>query len=288
VAAARRLWGLLAIVVAGLVQYQRHAAKVAADRAQDEEEERWTAAGAEAESALPPRSGENSTSEAQERRTRAALKAREVYAAWYDVPEDSLAKRRAASNELTAAHNRLPLGTLVRVTHLKNGKSVVVRITDRGIRDRRVKIDICKEAANRSRWCGKVWRGSGWKSSPMASTTPRRATPTPPRHNRSAPAHKPFPSVAPASASASRSISRCGSSRLRGRAGAGERSRGRVVPAEAGVVRVIRKDLRGRRPPIVTTTFGEIVTVLPVMIFVLLPFRLTLLTNKTVPLLPSA
>ena len=138
---------VLAIVVAGLVQYQRHAAKVAADRAQDEEEERWTAAGAEAESALPPRSGVNSTSEAQERRTRAALKAREVYAAWYDVPEDSLAKRRAASNELTAAHNRLPLGTLVRVTHLKNGKSVVVRITDRGIRDRRVKIDICKEAA---------------------------------------------------------------------------------------------------------------------------------------------
>jgi rare lipoprotein A len=68
-------------------------------------------------------------------------------AAWYDVPVDSLARRRAGVEELTAAHNKLPLGTLVRVTHLKNGKNVLVRITDRGIHDRRVKIDLCKEAA---------------------------------------------------------------------------------------------------------------------------------------------
>ncbi|MDQ6765094.1 MAG: septal ring lytic transglycosylase RlpA family protein, partial [Verrucomicrobiota bacterium] len=50
-------------------------------------------------------------------------------------------------SEMTAAHNKLPIGTLVRVTHLANGKSVTVRITDRGIHDRRVKIDVCKEAA---------------------------------------------------------------------------------------------------------------------------------------------
>ena len=73
-------------------------------------------------------------------------RAREVYAAWYAVPSDSLAKRRAG-DELTAAHNSLPIGTRVRITHMQNGKSVVVRITDRGIRDRRVKIDVCKEAA---------------------------------------------------------------------------------------------------------------------------------------------
>ena len=70
-----------------------------------------------------------------------------VLATWYKVPPNSLAKRRAADHEFTAAHNRLPLGTLVRVTHLKNGKSVNVRITDRGIRHTRVKIDLCKEAA---------------------------------------------------------------------------------------------------------------------------------------------
>jgi peptidoglycan lytic transglycosylase len=71
----------------------------------------------------------------------------EGYAMWYTVPPNSLAKRRAGKDELTAAHNRLPLGTMVRVTHLANGKSVVVRITDRGIPGRRALIDLCKEAA---------------------------------------------------------------------------------------------------------------------------------------------
>ncbi|MEY2520272.1 MAG: rare lipoprotein [Verrucomicrobiota bacterium] len=71
---------------------------------------------------------------------------REGYAVWYDVPVDSLAKRRAGKDELTAAHNRLPLGTMVRVTHLANGRSVIVRITDRGITSHAM-IDLCKEAA---------------------------------------------------------------------------------------------------------------------------------------------
>jgi rare lipoprotein A len=35
-------------------------------------------------------------------------------------------------NALTAAHRTLPLGTKVKVTNLKNNKSVVVRINDRG------------------------------------------------------------------------------------------------------------------------------------------------------------
>lgn len=34
--------------------------------------------------------------------------------------------------KLTAAHQTLPFGTRVRVTNLENGKSVVVRINDRG------------------------------------------------------------------------------------------------------------------------------------------------------------
>jgi rare lipoprotein A (peptidoglycan hydrolase) len=72
---------------------------------------------------------------------------REVYAVWYNVPADSLARRRAGKNELTAAHNRLPLGTLLRVTNILNGKIVTVRVTDRGITNRRAKIDLCREAA---------------------------------------------------------------------------------------------------------------------------------------------
>jgi rare lipoprotein A len=35
-------------------------------------------------------------------------------------------------NALTGAHRTLPLGTMVEVTNLKNGKSVVVHINDRG------------------------------------------------------------------------------------------------------------------------------------------------------------
>jgi rare lipoprotein A len=71
-----------------------------------------------------------------------------VYAAWYKVPVNSLAHRRAAApNEFTAAHNRLPLGTLVRLTNPDNDHTVVVRITDRGVPRSRASIDICKEAA---------------------------------------------------------------------------------------------------------------------------------------------
>lgn len=36
------------------------------------------------------------------------------------------------SNALTAAHPSLPFGTKVRVTNLRNGRSVIVRINDRG------------------------------------------------------------------------------------------------------------------------------------------------------------
>lgn len=39
---------------------------------------------------------------------------------------------RASPTGLTAAHRTLPFGTHVRVTNRRNGKSVVVRINDRG------------------------------------------------------------------------------------------------------------------------------------------------------------
>ena len=52
-------------------------------------------------------------------------------------------------NAMVAAHRTLPLGTRVEVTNLHNGRSVVVRIMDRGphIADRI--IDLSKAAANR-------------------------------------------------------------------------------------------------------------------------------------------
>jgi rare lipoprotein A len=51
---------------------------------------------------------------------------------------DSLQGNRTANGEIfdqnawTAAHRTLPFGTKVRVTRLSNGKSIVVRINDRG------------------------------------------------------------------------------------------------------------------------------------------------------------
>jgi len=48
---------------------------------------------------------------------------------------------------LTAAHRSLPFGTLVHIDNLENGRSVVVRITDRGPFTRGRIIDLSKAAA---------------------------------------------------------------------------------------------------------------------------------------------
>lgn len=72
--------------------------------------------------------------------------------------------RRTASGELfdnagmTAAHRTLPFGTLVRVTNVATGKSVVVRINDRGPFTAGRMIDVSRAAANE---LGLVARGHG-------------------------------------------------------------------------------------------------------------------------------
>lgn len=53
-------------------------------------------------------------------------------AAWYKIGKRTANGERFNPNGLTAAHRTLPFGTNVRVTHTGNGKSVVVRINDRG------------------------------------------------------------------------------------------------------------------------------------------------------------
>lgn len=52
-------------------------------------------------------------------------------------------------SQLTAAHRTLPLGTRVKVTNLKNGRSVVVKVTDRGPYVRGRLIDLSRAAAER-------------------------------------------------------------------------------------------------------------------------------------------
>ena len=56
-------------------------------------------------------------------------------ASWYGAElqgNRTASGERFAADALTAAHPSLPLGTRVRVTNLANGRSVVVRINDRG------------------------------------------------------------------------------------------------------------------------------------------------------------
>lgn len=54
---------------------------------------------------------------------------------------------RASAGGLTAAHRSLPFGTLVRVTNSRTGRSVVVRINDRGPFVRGRIIDVTPAAA---------------------------------------------------------------------------------------------------------------------------------------------
>ena len=52
-------------------------------------------------------------------------------------------------NKLTAAHNTLPFGTVVRVTNPKNNRSVKVTVTDRGPHVKGRIIDLSRKAARK-------------------------------------------------------------------------------------------------------------------------------------------
>lgn len=58
-------------------------------------------------------------------------------------------------NKLTAAHRSLAFGTRVKVTNPDNGRSVTVRINDRGPYAGRQTIDLSREAARRIGLTGK-------------------------------------------------------------------------------------------------------------------------------------
>lgn len=71
-------------------------------------------------------------------------------ASWYGGHH--LGRRTASGERLdsihnTAAHRSLPLQSLARVTNLDNGRSVIVRVTDRGPVSRDLVIDLSPSAA---------------------------------------------------------------------------------------------------------------------------------------------
>ena len=72
-------------------------------------------------------------------------------AAWYGARfqgRKTASGERFDKNKMTAAHRTLPFGTRVRVTHAKTGRSVVVRINDRGPFGRAI-IDLSEAAARK-------------------------------------------------------------------------------------------------------------------------------------------
>ena len=70
-------------------------------------------------------------------------------ASWYAMTSKTASGERANPRTMTAAHRTLPFGTKVRVTNLRNGRSVIVRINDRGPFVRGRVIDVSKAAAAR-------------------------------------------------------------------------------------------------------------------------------------------
>lgn len=71
----------------------------------------------------------------------------EGMASYYSYGRYTANGERFNPNALTAAHRTLPFGTKVRVTHRKSGRSVVVRINDRGPFAKRRIIDVSRGAA---------------------------------------------------------------------------------------------------------------------------------------------
>jgi len=73
------------------------------------------------------------------------------YATWYGGSLDggpTASGERFNKRALTAAHRTLRMGTRVRVTNKRNGRSVIVRINDRGPYGKRSRIiDVSERAA---------------------------------------------------------------------------------------------------------------------------------------------
>lgn len=90
----------------------------------------------------------NRRTRSQTRRTRQVSgSALRGLASYYWQPQRVASGGWFNPNALTAAHKTLPFGTRVRVTNLRNGRSVVVRINDRGPYIRGRIIDLSRRAA---------------------------------------------------------------------------------------------------------------------------------------------
>ena len=79
-------------------------------------------------------------------------------ASWYALGSRTASGERMNASKLTAAHRSYKFGTMLRVTNKRNGKSVIVRINDRGPFVRGRLIDISRAAAHQ---IGMISSGTG-------------------------------------------------------------------------------------------------------------------------------
>lgn len=70
-------------------------------------------------------------------------------ASWYQLTSKTASGEYANPSAMTAAHRSLPFGTKVRVVNLRNNRSVIVRINDRGPFVRGRVIDVTRAAAQK-------------------------------------------------------------------------------------------------------------------------------------------
>jgi rare lipoprotein A len=69
-------------------------------------------------------------------------------ASWYALSSRTASGERMNANAMTAAHRSLPFGTVVRVVDQLSGRSIRVRINDRGPFVRGRIIDLSRAAAH--------------------------------------------------------------------------------------------------------------------------------------------
>lgn len=75
-------------------------------------------------------------------------------ASWYALHSRTASGERMNPDAMTAAHRSLPFGTRLKITNQNNGKSVVVRINDRGPFIKGRVLDLSKGAARQLGFVG--------------------------------------------------------------------------------------------------------------------------------------
>jgi rare lipoprotein A len=88
-------------------------------------------------------------------RSRDSKVASQGVASFYSEDSQTASGEKFDKNELTAAHPTLPFGTKLRVTDVNSGRSVTVRVNDRGPYVRGRVVDVSHAAAEELGMVGK-------------------------------------------------------------------------------------------------------------------------------------